>query len=154
MGASWVGIPQLTRGVLDSGLVFVYKRFYVGGYTPKAAEIFTQTVTSDNRVTGYFFNPSKAGVPYQSLGQCTLSHSTYLEPGRLIFGGEMNLKINWARAAHPSTLEIPIKDLIGLFNEAIQYRVIIIKGNQYAGRMKNVDWNNYEEVKKELGLKD
>ncbi len=154
LGNSWIEFPQLTRGVLDSGLIFVYKRFYTGGYTPKAAEVFTQVVTSENKVTGYFFKPGQAGSSYQSLGQCTLSHSTHFTPGRLTFHGEMNLRINWARPADPSTLEIPVRDLISLFNEAIQYRVIIIKGNQYAGRMKNVDWNNYEEVKRELGLKD
>lgn len=155
MGNSWVEIPEITRGVLDSGMIVVYKRFYMGGYTPKAAEVFTQVVTNDTRVTGYFFKPGKAGWAYESLGQCTLTHSTHFTPGKLTFDANMNLKINFARPGDPDNIKIPISDLVQLYNEAIQYRVLIIKGNQLAGgRMKNIDWNNYEEVKQVLNLED
>jgi|GEM_PF-2092860 len=154
MNNSWVEIPEITQGVLDSGMIFVYKRFYIGGYTPKAAEVFTQVVTNDTKVTGYFFKPGKAGSAYESLGQCSLTHSTHFTPGKLTFLANMNLKQNFARPGDPENAKIPVADLIQLYNEAIQYRVVIVKGNQLAGRMKNINWDNYGEVKKVLDLED
>ncbi|MEJ7680561.1 MAG: hypothetical protein WKG06_22450 [Segetibacter sp.] len=37
----------------------------------------------------------------------------------------------------------------------LQYRYVLIPGGTAAGRKPNgINWNNYEEVKKYLGLKD
>jgi hypothetical protein len=96
--------------------------------------------------------------------------------------GEIKVYLNAGTAADPAVFPLPINDLYALtgisnlnayftlsainlystedastFTEqgvkAFQYRYILIPG-VVPGRMSTINWNNYEEVKKHLGLLD
>jgi hypothetical protein len=89
--------------------------------------------------------------------------------------------MNWGTQADPDVAPLPLLDVffVGLiinpefllqridlysnFNAStqtvggqkyLQYRYILIPGSVPSGRIKHVDWNNYNEVKAFLGLTD
>lgn len=95
--------------------------------------------------------------------------------------GEIKVYMNWGTQTDPDVAPLPILDVFftGLiinpeflvqridlyanFNAStvtqggqkyLQYRYILIPGSVPSGRVKAVDWNNYNEVKAYLGLTD
>ena len=100
----------------------------------------------------------------------------------ILLKGEIKVYLNAGTAADPAVFPLPINDLyaltgvanlnayfslntINLYStedastfidageKAFQYRYILIPGGAPA-RRATINWNNYEEVKKHLGLKD
>ncbi len=102
----------------------------------------------------------------------------------ILTSGEIKVYLNVGSAAQPAVFPLPITDLYaltGVLNinlyftlqkinlyatddastftssgtKVWQYRYILIPGGTSGGRMaKSIDWNNYAEVQKYLGLKD
>jgi len=96
--------------------------------------------------------------------------------------GEIKVYMNWGTQANPDVAPLPLIDVFfyGLtinpefllqridlysnFNAStqappggqkfLQYRYILIPGSVPSGRIRHVDWNNYNEVKAFLGLTD
>ena len=95
--------------------------------------------------------------------------------------GEIKVYMNWGTQADPDIAPLPLIDVFftGLtinpefllqridlysnFNAStqtisgqkyLQYRYILIPGSVPSGRIRHVDWNNYNEVKAYLGLTD
>ena len=95
--------------------------------------------------------------------------------------GEIKVYMNWGTQADPDIAPLPLLDVFftGLtinpefllqridlyanFNAStqtiggqkyLQYRYILIPGSVPSGRVRSVDWNNYNEVKAFLGLTD
>ncbi len=148
---SLISVPELTEEVLGNSAVFIYKRFYRFGYTLKAAEVYTQLVSGEKEIQGEIFKEGMVGVPYQGgTLKGKLSHSTDFRPGVIeLFGS-----IRYYNAEGSVNNEELIKQLIKRYNDAIQYRILIIKGGTQFGRLKNIDFNDYEAVKKALDIKD
>lgn len=147
----WISVPELTEEVLANSAIFVYKRFYRFEYTPKAQEVYTQLVSSEKEIQGEIFKDGMVGVPYQGgTLKGKLSHSTDFSPGTIKLIG--SLKYNGS--VDSSNNEELIEQLIKRYNDAIQYRILIIKGGTQFGRLRNIDFNDYEVVKKALEIKD
>lgn len=95
--------------------------------------------------------------------------------------GEMKVYVNWGTQTDPDVAPLPLVDafftgviinpeflvqridLYSNFNAStqtiggqkyFQYRYILIPGSVPSGRIRHVDWNNYNEVKAFLGLTD
>ena len=95
--------------------------------------------------------------------------------------GEIKVYMNWGTQAAPDVAPLPLLDVFftGLvinpefllqridlysnFNAStqtqggqkfLQYRYILIPGSVPSGRIRHIDWNNYNEVKAFLGLTD
>lgn len=149
-GYSWISVPELTEEVLSNSAVFVYKRFYRFGYTPKAAEVYTQVVSTERNIQGELFKEGKTGIPYQGAGKGKLAHSTEFTPGSITLYGSMTYSLPEGLPTNKEGIEKLIKS----YNDAIQYRILIIKGGTQFGRLKNIDFNDYEAVKKALDIKD
>ena len=115
-----------------------------------------------------------AANPGNFLGQITAPKLT----SDIITKGEMKVYLNLGTAADPTVLALPISSDLGFavipFFEigaitllsdidagtegtgtakSFQYRYVLIPG-VVPGRRATIDWNNYEEVKKHLGLTD
>jgi len=95
--------------------------------------------------------------------------------------GEIKVYVNWGTQANADVAPLPLIDVffygifinpefllqrIDLYSNAnvstqgsgaakiLQYRYILIPGSVPSGRIRHVDWNNYNEVKAFLGLTD
>lgn len=150
-GYSWIAVPELTDEVLGNSAIFVYKRFYRFGYTDKAQEVYSQVVSAEKEIQGEIFKEGMVGTPYQGFTlRGKLSHSTDFTQGSISFVGSLKYSLPEGLP----TNEEGIENLIKRYNDAIQYRILIIKGGTQFGRLRNLDFNDYEAVKKALELKD
>lgn len=99
----------------------------------------------------------------------------------ILNNGDVKVYVNLGTTANPAVAPLPLDALlfgvlispyfqVGKINliasenvstqtvaggqKTLQYRYILIPGGTASGRMMNINWNNYAEVKAYLGLKD
>jgi Collagen triple helix repeat (20 copies) len=132
--SAWITTPKASWALVDSS--------YFANYLPTTA--ITQSVLDKGAVLVYFKDATASGyiIPLPYLANAF--QISFVPTFTAQFGGEIEIDFEPYANISPSS-----------FTNDLAFRYVIIKDlNLIGGRQKAINWKDYNEVKRELGLKD
>lgn len=144
-----------TKEAISSAAIFTYVKYrtYVDSVTVNGVQKFklVERISNDRNVSHYFKVPGRTDATILDYG------FSYVYPGGAaenLFSPTIQLNTFTLGTTIPELKNKSAAFVNGLVKDYPQFRHVIVYQGPKGGRLATVNWNNYDEVKEILQLKD